>query len=380
MASVYNRGTKDRPNWYVRYKDTDGKWKGAPTNQPTKELARQFAVQVAARVSRSIIGIPDPEPSRKAEELTLRVMLERFLAEYNGPKVRNMERYRAHRRSCCTSRIFPYPLACLPAHTIRPLDVERWRDALRAKGYEAGTINATQRLLSVAYSWAIRQELIHVANPCAAAQKLPTQPSEERYTLDECQRMLTTTEFPLMAIMALYTGMRRGELGGLRWQDVDYRAGRIEVRRSYTGPTKSGKPRTIPIHRELLPLLRTWQACCPHTAEGVVFPTCTSNKWRAIRECDAHVNDALRHQLQHAGCRTDFKQPWHAFRHTFASLFCEHGGAQAALERILGHSTSGNKVTAGYVHVDVAFLARELDRMTLVPPAPAQIIPLRAQA
>ena len=380
MASIYNRGTKDRPNWYIRYRDIDGKWKGGPSGQPTKELARRYAAEVAARVKRNHIGIPEMEPARKVESLTVRKLVERFLSEYHGPKVRDLDRYRAHRRSCCVSRIFPYPLAELPAQKVRPLDVERWRDGLRMKGYEHGTINATQRLLSVAYGWAIRQEIIEAPNPCAAAQKLPTQPCEERYTLDEVHRMLALPDFSTMAATALYTGMRRGELAGLRWHDIDYRAGRIEVRHSYTGPTKSGKSRTIPIHHELVPILRAWQTRCPLTDDGVVFPVRTTGPWRAVKGSDAKLNDELRGQLQRAGCRTDFKQPWHAFRHTFASLFCEQGGAQAALERILGHSTSGNQVTAGYVHVDVPFLARELGRMSLSPPFPAQIIPLRAQA
>ena len=90
--------------------------------------------------------------------------------------------------------------------------------------------------------------------------------------------------------------------------------------------------------------------------------------------------EMLRLHLRLAGCRADFTRPWHAFRHTFASLFLEQGGAQPALERIIGHSTSGNQVTAGYVHVDLAYLARELDRMRLQPQPEARIIPLRATA
>jgi len=68
-----------------------------------------------------------------------------------------------------------------------------------------------------------------------------------------------------------------------------------------------------------------------------------------------------------ADCPSSFQRPWHAFRHTFATLFLEAGGAQAALERILGHSTSGSRTTAIYLHVDLPFLAREMARLTLRP-------------
>ena len=66
MASVYKRGTKDRPNYYVRFKDIDGKWKGKPTGQPTKKLAEHYAAEVEARIARGIIGIPQPEEVQKA--------------------------------------------------------------------------------------------------------------------------------------------------------------------------------------------------------------------------------------------------------------------------------------------------------------------------
>jgi hypothetical protein len=46
----------------------------------------------------------------------------------------------------------------------------------------------------------------------------------------------------------------------------------------------------------------------------------------------------------------------------------------------MGHSTAGNKVTAGYIHTDVKTLARKLNQMTLKPQPEAQIIPLRATA
>jgi integrase len=59
--------------------------------------------------------------------------------------------------------------------------------------------------------------------------------------------------------MATYTGLRAGELAGLQWSDVDLDRRLITVRRSYHGPTKSGRVRHVPILDPLLPLLRTWR-------------------------------------------------------------------------------------------------------------------------
>jgi hypothetical protein len=95
MASVYNRGTKDRPNWYVSYKDSNGKRKCSPTGQPTKKLAEHYRAEVEARIARGIIGIPEPETKPQAV-LTVGQLIERFLSEYVGPKVRKLDQYKEH--------------------------------------------------------------------------------------------------------------------------------------------------------------------------------------------------------------------------------------------------------------------------------------------
>ena len=56
MGDVHNRGTKDRPQWYCRYVDLDGKRKHRPTHQPSKALAMRFVAEVEARVARGSSG------------------------------------------------------------------------------------------------------------------------------------------------------------------------------------------------------------------------------------------------------------------------------------------------------------------------------------
>ena len=63
---------------------------------------------------------------------------------------------------------------------------------------------------------------------------------------------------------ALYTGMRAGELCGLRWEDVDLDRRLITVKRSYANDfTKTGSIRHVPILTPLLRLLRTWRLRSP---------------------------------------------------------------------------------------------------------------------
>ena len=58
MGDVKNRGSKDRPQWYCRYIDVDGKRKHRPTHQQTKALAMRFVAEVEARVARGLVEFP----------------------------------------------------------------------------------------------------------------------------------------------------------------------------------------------------------------------------------------------------------------------------------------------------------------------------------
>ena len=230
------------------------------------------------------------------------------------------------------------------------------------------------------FAWAIRQEIITCRNPCDGVKRLPTKPRQDCYTLNEVHRLLSLPDVLPMIPMVLYTGIRRKELLKLRWEDIDFRAGRIDVRHSYAGPTKTDQVRVVPLHRELAPILQAWREQCPQTAEGGVFPLVVRGVARMATRSDEATMSEVRAQLARAGVRAGFVCPLHAMRHTFASLFMDQVDSQRALESIMGHSTAGNKVTANYVHTDIKTLARKLDQMTLKPKPEAQIIPLRAMA
>ena len=59
MGTVFNRGTKDKPNWYVGYRE-NGEWKYRPSHQPTKALAKRFVQEIEGRIARGQVGIDEP--------------------------------------------------------------------------------------------------------------------------------------------------------------------------------------------------------------------------------------------------------------------------------------------------------------------------------
>lgn len=125
--------------------------------------------------------------------------------------------------------------------------------------------------------------------------------------------------------VALHTGMRRGEILGLRWDDVDLDAGTIRVVR-----TKSGKMRLIPLNDVLL---EEFEKLRRAGGEGEpVFP-------------HKSVRSAFEGACRRAGIKN---LRFHDLRHTFATRLVERGVDLITIKELLGHSSV--TITERYTH------------------------------
>lgn len=152
--------------------------------------------------------------------------------------------------------------------------------------------------------------------------------------------------------LAILLGLRRGEVCGLRWGDVDIAAEVIHVRnqrlRLATGeiidcpPKSAASVRDLPIPAPLLASLRAARGLptayvCPLTPSGLDT---------------AHRKLVRRLGLPHI--------PLHGLRHTMATACIRHGGDMRALQSVLGHSSY--TVTANrYTHPDRLMLRAAID-------------------
>jgi integrase len=136
---------------------------------------------------------------------------------------------------------------------------------------------------------------------------------------DEANRLVAAAdgEWRTMILVALRTGMRMGELLGLRWVDVDLSAGRIHVRQSYVkghcGLPKSGKPREIPLGDDVIEVLRAHR----HERGPLVFCDVVGNVLTA-----GLLGWPVKRAVKRAGLRAI---GWHVLRHTFASHLVMRG-------------------------------------------------------
>ena len=166
----------------------------------------------------------------------------------------------------------------------------------------------------------------------------------------------------VMYATALYTGLRAGELARLQWADLDLDRRLITVRRSYTGPTKSGRIRRVPILDPLLPLLRAWRLRHPG---NLIF----TNRDGGMFGASARIFQEVLHRvLDRAGFESpmiDGKRRWHitfhGLRHTFASHWVMGGGDLFKLQKILGHS--GIEMTLRYAHLAPHAFADDYGRL-----------------
>lgn len=140
----------------------------------------------------------------------------------------------------------------------------------------------------------------------------------------DLMRITKLTEPAFYPILLLgLTGLRRGEVFGLRCGDIDLFKKRVRVAHSYDGPTKSGKTRYVPMSDEL-------------------EKTMISARNLLMRPVDAKVferqdpNPKLRKLLERA------KLPairFHGLRHTFATLALENKVSPRTVADWLGHSS-----------------------------------------
>ena len=160
---------------------------------------------------------------------------------------------------------------------------------------------------------------------------------------------------------AVYTGMRAGELLGLRWDAIDFGGRLVTVKKSYQGTTKTAEIRHVPILDPMLPLLREWKVRC--WSEEWVFPS----KKGTMQQPSARVlQETLRRCQNRMGVAEEDRITFHDLRHTFASHFMMRGGDLFRLQRILGHKTV--QMTNRYAHLAPEVFKEDYGRLVDVVP------------
>ncbi len=187
------------------------------------------------------------------------------------------------------------------------------------------------------------------AEEIAALFAMPSQPADRRGRASEKDRWLTDAERAIYTV-AIYSGLRRGELWALTWRHVVLDGARPElvVVASNAGPTKSKKARRVPLLGPALEALRSWRARAPGIGDAPVFPSDSGGQRRKDDEGGwPRARDGVRPKLKRV-------VRFHDLRHTCASHLVQGTWTARPLTLLevrdwLGHSDLAT--TLRYAHL-----------------------------
>jgi integrase len=235
---------------------------------------------------------------------------------------------------------------CLTA--IKAVEVEKWLKMLcfpktgvpLARGSKAKIRN----IMSALYSHAIRWEWTEKNPITSVRQSAKRQKVPDILTPEEIAAILQEVPEPLRTMIELdaFTGLRRGELIGLRWEDVDFENLVLHVRRSVVvmvegAPKTEASQKDVPLDIQLAESLQSWKQVSIYTgSRDWVFasphimgrqPYWPGTLWRYYGKP----------ALNRAGITKQVS--YHTFRHTFGTLLNANGENPKVVQELLRHAS-----------------------------------------
>jgi integrase len=305
----------------------------------TKTFETRAAAELWAKTTESEIGRGVFVSRAEAEATTLREALTRYAAEISQSK-----------KGCAQEivRINKWltdPLANRALASLKSTDFAKWRDA-RLKSVSPATLHRDLSIISHLFTICNKEWGISVANPLQNIRKPPIQNARvRRLEGDEEHRLLDALGnsgkgdlanhwMRPLAVLAVETAMRQGELLKIKWKDVDMQKSYVHL-----SDTKNGTARDVPLSHRAKATLEA----LPRNIDGKVFGTTQSA-----------VVQAWRRACKRAGIEG---LTFHDLRHEATSRLAEKL-AMHELMKVTGHKSA--TMLARYYHPRAEDLARKL--------------------
>lgn len=334
------------------------------------EQAKNLALQAAGEVAKG----NDPQKEkvqlrRETESVELNTLKQFIETEYK-PYVLKHNKSGSYSLEIL-NRDFKF-LLDKPMTAITASHLERWQIAAMDKDLKATTINRRLACLKAVFTRAVNLSLLEYSPISKVKNVKQLDDNRVRYLgIDEEPRLRaamrqrdnelltkrTTANvwrsqrgyelYPIweahqfadhlepMILLAMNTGMRRGELFQLNWLDVDFTNNTLAIR---AANTKSSKLRYVPLNKEALRVLNTLkeQRTC---SSGLVFKNKNGKKFTDIKKAWSTL--LLQAQID------DFR--FHDLRHHFASRLVMNGISLNTVRDLLGHADIA--ITLRYAHL-----------------------------
>ena len=350
-------------------KRSDGRWEGRytagrnpETGKPIyKNVLGKTQAEVKAKLKAAIEDSGNLDVL-KAEQYTTGQWMDVWFENCAKIKVRpsSHQTYRGYIDNHIKPNIGDIPLGKLSSLHLQKLykkllaggRVERVEAKGQPKGLSAKTVRNINQVISSAMDFARDQKLIS-SNPTDGCA-LPKLEHKEMKTLPVEQLTSFLREAKESGVFELYyielaTGLRRGELLGLKWEDIDLERGNLRVQRQIAringavveAPLKTKNAyRTLPLSADAVGVLREQKKKSGNSP--YVFPSPTGGPISP---------DSVLHMLHRVLKRAGLsKVRFHDLRHTFATLALQNGVDIKTVSGMLGHYSAGFTLDT-YTHV-----------------------------
>jgi integrase len=192
-------------------------------------------------------------------------------------------------------------------------------------------------------------------NPALGIELPEKKPVREKHALtqEQISRLLDIFREPFrtMFLVGITTGLRVGEILGLRWRDVDFGSKQIRVEQNcYRGligsPKTKGSRRTVPLSESAIEALKRLPGCSAEQGgEQLVFHTSSGKPYS-----DTNL---LHRELKPAGKQIGAPWlSWHTLRRTHCTLFQEAGGSLRDAQAQLGHTKMSTTLEVYTIPID----------------------------
>lgn len=352
-------------------KRKDGRWEGRYTaghdpitgKQVFKNVLGKTQAEVKEKLKKALAESQKLDFTKQGK-YTVAQWMEEWFENVCKIKVRpsSHQTYRGYIDNHITPNIGKIPLEKLSTMDLQKLyrrlmsngRVERIEAEHQPKGLSAKTVRNINQVISSAMDFAVAQKII-TENPCKNVS-LPKLEHKEMQTIPAEQLQAFLAEAKATGVYEMYyielaTGLRRGELLGLKWSDIDWENGVITVRRQVArvdgqiveAPLKTKNSyRAVSISPQAVEVLKTQKA---KTNDEYVFPSPNGGPISPDS-----VNNMLKRVLERAGIP---KVRFHDLRHTFATIALQNGVDIKTVSGMLGHFSAGFTLDT-YAHVTTA--------------------------
>ncbi len=257
---------------------------------------------------------------------------------------------------------------------VKPIHCQKIFSDMAEEGYKTTTIYQTRIALYNMMDFAKENDVI-IANPCKKSVKSDMgKPSDkkEALTIDTQRKFLegaTGQSYENQYRFILQTGLRTGELVGLKWEDIDFENKTVTISRTMefrykVGEWRAGPPksksgyRTIPLTDEAIRILKAQKE---KNSKIKVINMEWKDQVFLCRKGEPVKNSTYDTALFKICDKAGIKRfSMHVLRHTFATRCIEAGMLPKTLQKILGHSNIGITMNL-YVHVTEEEKHKEID-------------------